>query len=113
VCFTGVVLHNLQVLDDISRGVIKVGDKLSELRFLKDTGRKMEVSVTVTLAWCPRGSALAKKLEDTDELNSEHLEIISFASPLILFSSLFHHLSPPLLIFSFDNRPALFPGRMS
>jgi len=30
-------------LDDISRGLIKVDDKLAELRFLKDTGRKMEV----------------------------------------------------------------------
>jgi sorting nexin-27 len=31
-----------QALDDISHGVIEVADKLSELRFLKDTGRKME-----------------------------------------------------------------------
>ena len=28
-------------------------------------------------------------------------------------SSLFSYLSPPLLIFSFENRPALFLGRMS
>jgi len=39
---------------------------------------------------------------------------ISYISPLIPFSSLFPYLSsPPLLIFSFENRPALFPGRMS
>jgi len=37
---------------------------------------------------------------------------ISYASPLI-FSSHFPYLSPPLLIFSFENRPAPFPGRMS
>jgi len=30
-----------------------------------------------------------------------------------LFLSLFPYLSPPLLIFSFGNRPTLFPGRMS
>jgi len=33
----------VQALDDISRGLVKVADKMSELRFLKDTGRKMEV----------------------------------------------------------------------
>jgi len=32
---------------------------------------------------------------------------------LTLFSSLFPYLSPPLLIFSFENRPASSPGRMS
>ena len=30
--------------------------------------------------------------------------------PHILFSSLFPYLSPPLLIFSFENRPAPFQG---
>jgi len=35
---------------------------------------------------------------------------ISYASHLS-FSSLFHYLSPPLLIFSFENRPALFRYR--
>ena len=35
---------------------------------------------------------------------------ISSASPLILFSSLFPDISPPLLIFFFENRPAPFPG---
>jgi len=34
----------VQALDEISRGLVKVADKLSELRFLKETGRKMEVS---------------------------------------------------------------------
>ena len=34
---------------------------------------------------------------------------ISHASQLILFSSLFPYLSPPLLIFSYENRPAPFP----
>jgi len=38
------VYSALQALDDISHGVVKVTDKLSELRFLKDTGRKMEAS---------------------------------------------------------------------
>jgi len=40
---------------------------------------------------------------------------LSHAFPLILFSSLLLYLSPPLglLIFSFENRPAPFPGRMS
>jgi len=33
---------------------------------------------------------------------------ISYASPLILFSSLFPDSFPPLLIFSFENRPAPF-----
>ena len=36
-----------------------------------------------------------------------------YASQLIIFSSLFPYLSPPLLIFSFENRPAPFSGRMS
>ena len=38
---------------------------------------------------------------------------IPYASLLILLSSLFSYLSPPLLILSFENRPAPFPGRMS
>jgi len=38
---------------------------------------------------------------------------ISYASPLMLISSRFSYLSPPLLIFSFQNRPAPFPGWMS
>jgi len=38
---------------------------------------------------------------------------IPYASLLILLSSLFPYLSPPLLILSFENRPAPFPGRMS
>ena len=38
---------------------------------------------------------------------------ISCASPLILFFWLLPYSSPPLLIFSFENRPAPFPGRMS
>jgi len=33
---------------------------------------------------------------------------ISYAFPLVLFSSLFPYLSPPLLIFSFENRPLCF-----
>ena len=33
--------------------------------------------------------------------------------PCILFSSLFLYLSPPLPIFSYENIPAAFPGRMS
>jgi len=33
--------------------------------------------------------------------------------PVIRFSLLVPDLSPPLFIFSFDNRPAPFPGRMS
>ena len=37
---------------------------------------------------------------------------ISYALPLILFTSLFRYLSPPLLIFSFENRPTSFRGRM-
>ena len=37
---------------------------------------------------------------------------MSYASPLI-FLSLFPYLSPPLLIFFFENTPAEFPGRMS
>ena len=37
---------------------------------------------------------------------------VSYASPLVLFSSLSSYLSPPLLIFSFENRPAPFPGRI-
>jgi len=33
--------------------------------------------------------------------------------PTYPFSSLVPYLSPPLLVFSFENRPAPFPGRMS
>ena len=32
---------------------------------------------------------------------------------LSFFSSRFPYSSPPLLIFSFENRPAAFPGRMT
>jgi len=38
---------------------------------------------------------------------------VSYAFPLTLFSSLFAYVSPPLLFFTFENRPAPFPGRMS
>ena len=41
------------------------------------------------------------------------LDWSQYISPLILFSSLFPYSSPPLLIFSSENRLALFPGRMS
>jgi len=33
-----------------------------------------------------------------------------YSSPLILFSSLFPYFTPPILIFSFENRPTPFPG---
>ena len=38
---------------------------------------------------------------------------ILYASPPIFFSSFFPYSSPPLLIFSLENRRAPFPGRMS
>jgi len=36
-----------------------------------------------------------------------------YAFPLILFLHIFRYLSPPLLIFSFENRPAPFAGQRS
>jgi len=52
----------VQALDDISRGLIKVADKMSELRFLKDTGRKMEVGKCLCLSLIMLGLGYNKML---------------------------------------------------
>ena len=65
-------------------------------------------SVCVCVMWAPRRSAIF-------DFGAIYIDcvFISYASPLILFSLLFPYLSPPLVVFSFENRPVPFPGQMS
>jgi hypothetical protein len=55
-----------QAVDDVSRGNIKPGEKLYELKSLQESGKKLDVSIAnhndLTCCWCP--------LMDTSDFNN-------------------------------------------